>query len=166
MATIDENQLIKQKFHRQKYLNYYLSGIIDTNGTFGILIKQENSTKFGWAIDPEFKVIQEKKDVEILNLLKRTLSCGKIQQNLKQKNILEFVVQNRRSLVEKVVPFFKRYQLIIKEKNFEHFVKVLEMLNSKKHSEKNGIIEIIKYLFEKDISNSKYSLEFILNNLK
>jgi hypothetical protein len=166
MAYIDENPLLKKTFHKQKNLHYYLAGFVDGEGCFTISLKQEPTTRFGWAIDPEFKVVQKKDKAFVLKYLQHSLNCGKIQEKPGQPNLMEFVVKNRRQISEKVIPFFKRYQLLVKNDIFQQFAKIVELLNAKKHFTKDGFKEILIEVFKIEQGKRKYSLDFILKNLK
>ncbi len=166
MAYVEENAAIKKLFPKQKYLNYYLAGFVDGEGCFTICIKKEPTTRFGWAIDPEFRVVQHKKGKDILLALQNTLNCGNIQVKPGQENILELVIKNRRHLTEKVIPFFRRYKLFGKREVFEIFCKVVNLMENKEHSTQEGFIKILDEVFKINQGIRKYSKEEILENLK
>ena len=153
---------------KNKYLNWYLVGFTDAEGCFSISLKREKTTKFGWALDPVFQITQHKSNEKVLHFFKRQLHCGRITEKSGQPNILVYLVDNRRQLVEKVIPFFKRYKLILKNNDFQKFTEIITDLENKLHSNKKTFIELIKKCFEMNLNGKqrKYELEFVLKNLK
>ena len=147
-----------------KYLRYYLLGIADGEGSFSISIKKQEDTKFGWVIDPIFKVTQHKRNRMVLELFKRVLNCGRIIEKSGQEDILEFVVDNRRHLKEKVMPFFTRYKPIVKREEFLLFAKVIKALDEGKHRDAESLKELIRTLYNHS-NNRRYSLEYILDEI-
>ncbi len=147
-----------------KYLRYYLLGIADEEGSFSISIKKQEDTKFGWVIDPIFKVTQHKRNRIVLELFKRVLNCGRIIEKSGQEDILEFVVDNRRHLKEKVIPFFTRYKPIVKREEFMLFAKVVKALDEGKHKDADSLKEMIRTLYNYS-DNRRYSLEYILDEI-
>ena len=138
-----------RKFPKKRYLFYYLLGIVDGEGCFSISIKRDKGTKFGYAIDPVFHVTQSSENREVLELLKEALSCGRIEKKSGQPGTLVFVVDNRRLLKEKIIPFFERYGLIAKKKEFEAFKEVVERLERKEHSTYEGFMNLLKFVLSK-----------------
>ncbi len=147
-----------------KYLRYYLLGIADGEGSFSISIKKQEDTKFGWVIDPIFKVTQHKRNRIVLELFKRVLNCGRIIEKSGQEDILEFVVDNRRHLKEKVIPFFTRYKPIVKREEFLLFAKVVKALDEGKHKDADSLKEMIRTLYNYS-NDRRYSLEYILDEI-
>ena len=149
---------------RGKYLRYYLLGIVDGEGFFSISIKRQEDTRFGWVIDPVFKVTQHKRNRIVLELFKRVFNCGRIIEKSGQEDILEFVIDNRRHLIEKVIPFFTKYKPIIKRDEFLLFARVVKALEEGKHREAESLKELITMLYNYS-NNRSYTLEYILNEI-
>jgi len=117
------------KFRKGKMLRYYLLGFIDAEGCFSVSLKKQETTRFGWVLDPIFQVTQHKDHGEILELIKSEMSCGRVIPKPGQEDCLIFVVDNRRQLIEKVLPFFEKYKPIAKKKDFSIF-KPVSLLKS------------------------------------
>ncbi len=146
---------------------YYLLGFVDGEGCFCIAIKKQKSAKMRWVLDPIFHVTQLAKHKDILYELQRVMGCGIVIKKYGQEGTMQFVVQSRRDLVGKVIPFFKKYPLIVKKKDFEIFAEVVESLDKHGHSD----IRIFRKLLPKVFSMNgegkyrKYSLDEIMKSL-
>ena len=79
-----------------------------------------------------------------------------------------YVVDNRRQLYEKVIPFFRKYKLVSKYEDFIKFERIVEGLENKEHRDKEGFINLLKTAFEMNLKGKqrRYDLKHILNNLK
>src|SRR3989344_5363084 len=115
----------------QKQLIYYLTGFADGEGCFCIALKNQKSARLRWVLDPIFHVTQHSKSKEILYEFQKLLNCGIVMKKYGQNDTMQFVVQSRRELVDKVIPFFRKYKLITKNKDFQIFAEdVLKSLES------------------------------------
>lgn len=153
---------------RPKKLNAYLAGIVDAEGSFSISMKKQDDTRYGWVIDPVFSVSLHKDNKDVLETLRNAMTCGRVIEKTGQDNLMVFVVDNRRQLLEKVIPYFKRNKLHIKSEDFKNFADVVEALENKEHQTKDGFIELAKKVlsFQHAKGHRKYKLEDILSSLK
>jgi len=61
---------------------------------------------------------------------------------------LVYVVRNRNDLKTRIIPFFVKYPLISnKAENFQIFRKIVNLMDTQKHSLRDGIKKIIKLAF-------------------
>ena len=137
---------------RSKNLNpWYITGFVEGEGTFHIAIYKDPKMKFGIKIIPEFHVNQSYLRKETLEEIKKYFNCGYIKSN-HRKNIkddtLVYVVRNRNDLKTRIIPFFVKYPLISnKAENFQIFRKIVNLMDTQKHSLRDGIKKIIKLAF-------------------
>ena len=151
---------------RRKYLYYYIVGLVDGEGCFSVSIKKQDDTKFGWVVDPVFHVTQNREKWQILEVLKRTFKCGRIIPKPGQEDaVLQYVVDARRNLSEKIVPFFRRHKPIIKRGEFERFAEIVEELEKGNHRSAEGLKNIIRKAYELS-SDRKYRLEEIFYEIE
>lgn len=146
---------------------HYLVGFVDGEGAFPIQTRRTPWTKFGFTITPEFKISQHKGHVKVLVLLQKALGCGKITVKSGQPNQMVLVEKSRKNLSEKIIPFFQKYPLIVKEVSFKKFSKVVHGLNNNEQSTREGFIKLLDLVFQKTIGGKgkrKYSREQILGN--
>jgi hypothetical protein len=81
-----------------------------------------------------FHVTQGREHRQILEILKAVFKCGRIIPKPGQEDmVLQYVVDARRHLAERIVPFFKKYKPIIKWREFEIFAEVVEALEKGEH---------------------------------
>ena len=134
---------------RRKYLEFYLLGFTDGEGCFSISVKKQEDTRFGWVVDPLFHVTQHKDSRVILELFKRVLGCGRIIEKPGQEDtVLQYVVDNRRHLVEKVIPFFKKNKPIAKGKDFQYFEQIVSSLEKGEHRNEEGLKKLIELAYQ------------------
>ena len=151
----------------QEQLIYYLAGFIDGEGCFCIALKNQKSAKVRWVLDPVFHVTQNSNHKEILYLLQKVLNCGIVIKKYGQEQTMQFVVQSRRDLVDKVIPFFRKYPLMTKNKDFEIFAEVVESLDQHKHADINNFKKLLKKVFTMNSGGKqrRYKLDEVLNSL-
>lgn len=99
----------------------YIAGFVDGEGCFALKfrrdIRHERKNKpvyFYWDI--EFVIALREDDREILQKIKSTLGCGKINISRKGQEV-RYAVNNINDLAEKIVPLFNKYQLRAKKKH-------------------------------------------------
>ncbi len=121
---------------------YYLAGFTDGEGNFNVSLREHKDHAMGRQVILTFSVSQ--KESYILSQFKRILGCGRI---LKRKNgLYMYVVSNPTAIVEKVIPFFKRFNFLsqTKKTNFSIFSKIAKLVYEKKHLSKKELNEILK----------------------
>jgi hypothetical protein len=146
---------------------HYLLGFVDGEGRFHISIKNQKSSKMRWVLDPIFHVTQHKDGVDILYHLQKFIGCGRVKKKYGQPNTMLFSVESRRELVNKVIPFFKKYKPIVKRKNFEIFSEVIESLEKHGHGNVHEFRRLLKkvFLMNGEGRYRRYNLQDILKSL-
>ncbi|NCU28878.1 MAG: hypothetical protein EOM85_04400 [Candidatus Moranbacteria bacterium] len=158
----------ERQFTKRRNLYYYFSGFVEGEGCFSVSIKENNQMKFGWVVDPMFSLYQHKNNVSILELFQKELSCGYIVEKQGNPEVMVLIVDNRRTLEEKIIPFFRKYHFLgTKQNDFIIFQNIIEMMRDKKHLEAQGLQEIVKLAFKmnQEGKGRKYTLEQILNSI-
>jgi hypothetical protein len=151
----------------EEQLIYYLTGFADGEGCFCIALKNQKSAKVKWVLDPVFHVTQLAKSKEILYEFQRLLNCGTVIKKYGQESTMQFIVQSRKELIGKVIPFFKKYKLITKNKDFEIFAEVVQALDEHKHADKDEFIKLLKKVFTMNGEGKqrRYKLEDVIKSL-
>lgn len=157
-----------RKARRQSVKNVYLCGLVDAEGSFSISIKPHGTTKFGWVIDPTFSLTLEKDAEHVLKALQEALRCGRIITKPGQPDCKLFIEESRRNIAEKIIPFFERYPLEIKEKSFNHFKEVVRRLEQKEHLDAESFLRLAIYAFshKEKKGTKKYTIEDLLATMK
>ena len=144
----------------------WIVGFVDGEGCFAISLHKNPTTSLGWQIMPEFILSQGEKSLNVLKMVKDYFNCGRISVNHRHDNhredLYRFCVKSQKELRDKIIPFFKEYQLKTSKKNdFEIFSEVLELMRKKEHLSQKGIKKIIN-LIEK--MNTKKKRQFVLES--
>ena len=119
----------------------WVVGFVDGEGCFHIAINQQDEMTLGWQVLPEFRVVQHQRDEQVLHNLRNFFGCGNVVVNHGDRK--EFRVRGLKNL-SKIVEFFKTYkfQTISKQKSFDVFSEILEMMSKKDHLKDGGMIKI------------------------
>jgi hypothetical protein len=144
---------------------HHLAGFVDGEGAFPIQMRRTFDTKFGFTITPEFKISQHKDYGEILEILQKAIECGKISVKSGQPNLFVLVEKNRKNLIQKVIPFFNKYPLIVKRNQFRLFSEIVKGLENNEHLTREGYEKLVNLVFQtKGKGKRKYSKEEVLSN--
>jgi len=155
-----------------KYLNYFVAGFVDGEASFSVSMTRQKypSLKKGWRwiINPMFQVYQHENNQDILILLRdEVFKTGRIHRKTSPYNVFTFSVENNKTLSEKIVPFFNKYQLATKWEDFKKFAHIVDMMDKKIHLSKEGFKRIVEIAFTMNAfgKNRKYSKEYIFETL-
>ncbi|HEX6977175.1 MAG TPA: LAGLIDADG family homing endonuclease [Patescibacteria group bacterium] len=126
---------------------WYIVGLIDGEGCFCITISKHKTKKLGFDPRLLFEVEMIIDDKPLLENLQKAFGCGQVYVlNYKRygwRPHAKFAVKSHKDLVEKVIPFFKKYQLQSKKrKDFELFCEASEMFQNKEHLSLEGITKL------------------------
>ena len=120
----------------------YLAGFADGEGSFNVsLIKREDYV-LGWRPVMTFNVSQ--RDKTVLALFKRYLGCGRFQY--RADGVWYFIIQNPKSIQERVIPFFKKFSFFssTKKTNFSIFQQIGKIMANGDHYNQEGLQRIIE----------------------
>ena len=118
----------------------WVVGFVDGEGCFFVGIQRHPSTSTGYQVIPEFRVVQHKRDMQVLHALKRFFGCGIICQNHEDR--WELRVRKIENL-QKIVEFFEQHPLKTKKQiDFLKFRDVLRLMQNREHLLLDGIKRI------------------------
>ena len=125
----------------------WIAGFVDGEGCFSVPIFRNRSAKLLWQVQPQFVVAQSVGSRDVLEELVSVFGCGKVYVNRRHDDHREqlalFSVKRFADLRDTIVPFFDEHQLrTSKRENFEKFVKVLRLMEERKHLTVSGLMEI------------------------
>ena len=84
-----------------------------------------------------FKLTQHSRDKELITSLIKYLECGNVYYD---KDCIQYTVFKFEDLVNKVIPFFDKYNIIgVKNKDYLDFKKVSELMKNKEHLTTEGL---------------------------
>ena len=125
----------------------WIAGFVDGEGCFSVPIFRNHKAKLLWQVQPQFVVAQSVGSRDVLEELVRIFGCGKVYVNRRHDDHREqlalFSVKRFADLRDTIVPFFHEHQLrTSKRENFDKFVRVLCLMEERKHLTIEGLIEI------------------------
>lgn len=122
-------------------VGHYLAGFVDGEGSFNVSLRKLDDRTLGWQVVLTMNVAQ--RDKTVLALLKRHLGCGRLQ--VRKDGVHYFIVSNPTSIIERVVPFFKRFGFLSaqKKKNFRIFKEIALMMAHNEHLTSAGLQKIV-----------------------
>jgi hypothetical protein len=152
---------------KEKFLHYYLAGFVDGEGSFSVAVIEHPSQKFGWMINPCFQVYQHKDHREILELYRFVFKTGSIYRKSGTHNVLNYSIDSRRNLLEKVIPFFDRYPLVTKKETYKTFRAIVMGMEDGKHLNKSGFKKMVTraYSMNQKGKGRKHPLDHILSSV-
>jgi hypothetical protein len=132
--------------NQQERLDGYISGYVDGEGSFSVVVNRNPSCKTGYQLVPEFHVSQNSERSQVLQLIRQRLGgCGYIKRNGLRDRALVFVVRRRVDLLEKVIPFFEQSPLLSsKQTDFEKFASIVRAMEAGHHRSPSGFVALLE----------------------
>jgi len=116
----------------------WIVGFVDGEGCFNIDVHTKSDMRWGLQIQPEFTVVQNEIDVQILYAFKDFFQCGSVGVNRRDKHgtRYHYRVKNVKDLNEKIIPFFEKHSLKTKKKiEYQRFRRICLRMNQGYHRE-------------------------------
>ncbi len=138
----------------------WISGFVDGEGTFYVGINKQPTMKTGYQVLPEFRIVQHKRDIQLLHSIKDYFGTGVVRVNHADR--YELRVRNLNMLATKIIPFFENYELHTQKKHdFTKFAKIIKMITLNQHLTKEGIIKIIEIASRMNRAEKTKALEIM-----
>ena len=153
----------------------WVVGFVDGEGCFSTGIVRQNDQlerkgyKLGYQVFHEFAVTQGAKSLSSLEKIRDFFGIGSIYINKRydnhKENLYRYVVRKRKDLLEVIIPFFKNYPLqSSKQKDFEKFIAIVELVYKGAHLTIDGLREILLLAETMNRQKSRQSLIRILTH--
>lgn len=161
------NKILSLFKGKRNLLGYYLAGFVDGEGTFSVAIIRHPAQRLGWMINPVFQVYQHQKHREILEMFQEYFGTGKIYRKSGIHPVLTYSIDSRKTLLERIIPFFERYPLLVKDKEFHRFREIVQAMERKEHFNVHGFKRIVSLAYEMNQQGKgrKHSKEYIFSTL-
>lgn len=125
------------------YDPYWVTGYIEGEGMFFINIYKRKDTVLGEGVKLVFKITQDKKNLALLESFTNIFTVGKVYKQSPTVKVLDFMITGLVDITKYVIPFFHAHPLKgAKRDDFNDFVKVAELMESKAHLNKEGLEQI------------------------
>lgn len=127
------------KNNLNKLNNWTITGLIDAEGSFGVNVIKNDRSKLSYFITIYLELGMNYKDKALLENIKETFNSGYIIYNSRDKTY-KWKVSNLDDINKKIIPHFKKYFLLTQKRaDFEIFVKIINIINTKKHLTTKGL---------------------------
>lgn len=123
-------------------IGYFMIGFVEGEGSFNVSIRPREDHINRWQPTLSFNVSQ--REITLLVLLKKYLGCGKLRK--RKDGINYYEVSNPNTIIDKVVPFFKRFSFRSHKmtRNFGIFSEIADMMAKGEHLNEKGLKKIIR----------------------
>lgn len=125
----------------------WIVGFVDGEGCFNLDVHRKKDMRWGLQMQPEFTVVQNEVDIQILHALKDSFQCGSVSVNRKDRTgtRYHFRVKSVKDLQEKIVPFFEKHPLKTKKNvEFRTFRTIVRLMNEGHHRKSlQNFLEIV-----------------------
>ena len=119
----------------------WVAGFTSAEGCFFVNVVK-SKTRVGFYVVLVFSIGQHKRDEALLISFIYYLNCGTVNKN---KDSYKFCVTKFDDIVNKIIPFFKKYPILgVKALDFADFCKAAELIKNKAHLTKDGLEQIRK----------------------
>ncbi len=128
----------KKNYKSVKYKTFY-GGFVVGEGSINVSAKKSKNALFGIVIDPEFSITQHVNSFALLFAALSLFETGSIHYKSGSNATLVYRIDNRRSVQEKVIPFWETY--ILPHQSYEQnqrilfFKRICIFLEQKKHKD-------------------------------
>ncbi len=123
---------------------YYLGGFLEGEGSICVGAKKGKNSKFGVYLDPAFNVTQHGNGAKHLYECLCFFGTGRIRYKSGSNATLVFEIDTRKSLQEKLVPFYREYVIPFactsKKTRFEKFCSLLDAFDQGKHLQFQSLV--------------------------
>jgi hypothetical protein len=140
----DQEILREATPHYHDNVGHWFAGFVGGEGCFCINIFKSSSMKSGFQVKLLFKITQHSRDEQLMRSLEEYFNCGSYQP-YSNRDAGDFVVTGFTDIAEKIIPFFKKYQIEgVKALDFADFCKVAQLMKNKDHLNQAGLEQIRK----------------------
>nr|YP_009262040.1 LAGLIDADG endonuclease [Chrysoporthe austroafricana]AMX22115.1 LAGLIDADG endonuclease [Chrysoporthe austroafricana] len=121
---------------------HWLAGFAEGESCFYISIYKSVKSKLGLAVQLVFRITQHSRDKELLKVIAQFLECGRVEER-SSGGACDLAINSIKDFKNKVIPFFSKYPLLgTKSLNYIDFVKVFELMDTRKHLTEEGLATI------------------------
>ncbi len=155
----------------------WIVGFVDGEGCFNLDVHKKSDMRWGLQMQPEFTVVQNEVDIQILYALKDFFECGSVGVNRRDKygTRYHYRVKSVRDLKNKILPFFDKHSFKTKKKiEYQRFRRICLRMNEGYHlqSLKNFLeiydcgVELRVRSREKKVTERGQGIQKIVSNLR
>jgi len=149
--------LLRNKKGGYDSFSSFIAGFVEGEGSLWASINHVPKSRLGIQINVGFAVYQQEGGLALLRSLRDYFHTGRVYLKPGSSDVWVFEINDRRSLSEKVIPFFEQYVLPFSCKfaktegeygTFFYFKQLLYLFDQKKHLDKQGLIECVGVVYK------------------
>lgn len=107
---------------------FYVTGIVDGEGSFGVFVKKDPRRSLGYLITLSFEIALDKKDLNLLKGLQAYFGVGGIYKH--SSDMMRYKVSSIQDIVKVIIPHFDKYQLVTQKRvDFDIFKRIVRIIN-------------------------------------
>jgi hypothetical protein len=144
---------------------YFVSGLIDGEGTFSTTIYKDTRYKAGWVVRSFFEIGLNQRDSFLIYQLQEFFGgVGTISVDQKA-DVLKYSVASINDLINTIIPHFYKFPLLTqKAADFILFVRIVELMSTGAHLSVDGLQQIINIKASINLGSSELiKSEFVIN---
>ena len=123
---------------------FYLAGFLESESSLTFTIKKNQTSKFGVYFNFEFNLTQHINGISNLVLAMEVFKTGRIHFKSGSCATFVYTIYNRRSLEEKIIPFYEKFVIpygsYAKAIRVKKFKEIFQLFKEKAHLDINRII--------------------------
>lgn len=127
----------------------YLVGLTDGEGCFYVHVRPRQSNSPQPRVDTHFYIKLHEEEKGLLEKVKEKFGCGAVyvqkETRSNHSQCYRFEINAKRDIHNVVIPFFKKHPLQSrKQKSFEIFKEIAQMVKRKEHKTPEGFKKILR----------------------
>lgn len=120
---------------------YFIAGLIEGEGYFGVNISKHDGMNVGYQVCLSFGIDMNCRELEMLQKVRDIFGCGSI--HIGKSGKIQLRVRSFQDIKNKIIPFFDKYELQGgKKKDFEIFKIIALLMGDSKHLTSEGFDRI------------------------
>lgn len=142
--SIQKRRLTTSSLYDTKLNPNFVSGFVDGEGSFYIVMSRDKTRSTGWNITPGFSIQLHGRDLVLLKQIQSFFGAGRISFDAKRKAVA-YNVTDLKGLINNIIPHFEKYPLITKKRgDYILFKSGLELIEKKEHLSLEGCRKIVE----------------------
>jgi len=140
----------QERLSMNERLKFFLAGFIEGEGSLTISLKAHPTCKFGYYVDPEFFLYQHESGRKLLEMAQQLFQTGRIAPKSGNEKVLVYGITSRRSIVEKIIPYFEKYIVpySAKTETFYRFKEICDLMEQGEHKTAKGLVNIVEKAYK------------------
>ena len=138
---------------------WWVVGFVDGEGCFSVSVHRNPHVRRtrGWQLQAVFQAYQHEDHREVLDRLKSFFGCGRVTPKGPNSKVLTYSVWALGELQEKILPFFERHPLLIKQPDFERFADIVRSMRRKEHLTAEGFERLTRLAYAMNANGKQRS---------